>query len=207
MCTHKMKSCRVCMENGEGKSKMIAPCKCKGSIQWIHRHCLDTWRCETEESEKTCPNCQMDYLLDSNLSTTMVISFTIAIPTCFLFILIDWIGKFVCGQVPFSPFYGYTHPFIFALSGILTVIFSVGFIVCLLNGMSVCLFQLVKEELYPSTRHLPPSWVYMQTGLIHLLMTFIFGVGLCVILYLVHRELNAHQKMLMVKFFPVQDLS
>ncbi|CAH9080053.1 unnamed protein product, partial [Cuscuta epithymum] len=34
--------CRICLENEGGE--LISPCLCKGSQQFVHRHCLDHWR-------------------------------------------------------------------------------------------------------------------------------------------------------------------
>ena len=34
-----MDECRICLEN-EDSIRMISPCKCKGSIQYIHVHCF-----------------------------------------------------------------------------------------------------------------------------------------------------------------------
>lgn len=35
-------SCRVCLDD-HAPEQMIAPCKCAGSIKWVHRYCLDEW--------------------------------------------------------------------------------------------------------------------------------------------------------------------
>ncbi|KAI9314224.1 hypothetical protein BX666DRAFT_1971569 [Dichotomocladium elegans] len=35
--------CRICLEKDD-KSKLIAPCRCKGSIKYVHSHCLAAWR-------------------------------------------------------------------------------------------------------------------------------------------------------------------
>lgn len=39
-----IKSCRFCLDGNESKSPLIAPCQCKGTAKWVHRHCLDEWR-------------------------------------------------------------------------------------------------------------------------------------------------------------------
>ncbi|CAE7507745.1 SSM4, partial [Symbiodinium sp. CCMP2456] len=35
--------CRLCLGQGE-EGELIAPCRCAGSMRWVHRACLDTWR-------------------------------------------------------------------------------------------------------------------------------------------------------------------
>lgn len=36
-------SCRVCMESSEETTKLISPCKCSGTQQFIHFNCLKKW--------------------------------------------------------------------------------------------------------------------------------------------------------------------
>ncbi|CAI5481089.1 unnamed protein product [Closterium sp. Yama58-4] len=38
--------CRICLES-DGRD-LIAPCRCKGSARFVHRHCLDQWRATKE---------------------------------------------------------------------------------------------------------------------------------------------------------------
>lgn len=35
--------CRICYESGEESNPLISPCKCAGSMQYIHLHCLRRW--------------------------------------------------------------------------------------------------------------------------------------------------------------------
>ncbi|KAI9492211.1 hypothetical protein BDB00DRAFT_929919 [Zychaea mexicana] len=35
--------CRICLEKDD-KSNFISPCKCKGSIKYVHAHCIGSWR-------------------------------------------------------------------------------------------------------------------------------------------------------------------
>jgi len=36
-------ACRICFEESEEDSPLIIPCKCSGSIQYIHEGCLNQW--------------------------------------------------------------------------------------------------------------------------------------------------------------------
>lgn len=38
-----IKLCRICFESDEGESKLINPCKCSGSQEWVHYSCLKKW--------------------------------------------------------------------------------------------------------------------------------------------------------------------
>ena len=57
------KECRFCHET---EGKLIAPCKCSGSVKWIHPHCLDEWRtlCPKKASFVRCDICNQMYVLD-----------------------------------------------------------------------------------------------------------------------------------------------
>lgn len=37
-------SCRICFEEGHGKSQLVSPCKCKGTQEYVHLHCLRMWQ-------------------------------------------------------------------------------------------------------------------------------------------------------------------
>ena len=37
-------SCRICFDKDISISKLISPCKCKGSSKFVHIHCLNTWQ-------------------------------------------------------------------------------------------------------------------------------------------------------------------
>ena len=36
-------TCRICLEPGENNNPLICPCKCTGSVKYIHLLCLRTW--------------------------------------------------------------------------------------------------------------------------------------------------------------------
>lgn len=55
-----MNFCRICFE--PAPPELISPCNCKGTINWVHRHCLDTW-IEASNSN-TCEICYQPYELD-----------------------------------------------------------------------------------------------------------------------------------------------
>lgn len=37
------KTCRVCRSGEEPGNPLYKPCKCSGSISWIHQDCLESW--------------------------------------------------------------------------------------------------------------------------------------------------------------------
>ena len=35
--------CRICLDPGEYNNPLITPCKCSGSVKYIHINCLKAW--------------------------------------------------------------------------------------------------------------------------------------------------------------------
>ena len=53
------KQCWVCYEAETPDTPLIAPCNCKGSMQYVHMNCLLQW---LEQSHTTtCPHCHHTY--------------------------------------------------------------------------------------------------------------------------------------------------
>ena len=55
------KECRMCLDSGG--PDLIAPCMCRGSQQWVHRGCLDTWRATKAHKQAftNCTTCTFKY--------------------------------------------------------------------------------------------------------------------------------------------------
>lgn len=54
------KSCRICYENHNlSKNALLYPCKCKGTIKWVHHECLIKWIQISQN--QICPQCQYKY--------------------------------------------------------------------------------------------------------------------------------------------------
>uniref|UniRef100_A0A914CJA0 RING-CH-type domain-containing protein n=1 Tax=Acrobeloides nanus TaxID=290746 RepID=A0A914CJA0_9BILA len=50
--------CRICMD-GEQPSDLISPCDCRGSMSFVHRHCLDQWY--AMRRNESCDTCYCKY--------------------------------------------------------------------------------------------------------------------------------------------------
>ena len=58
------KMCRLCWGDEDG-GPLVQPCACRGSIQWIHKACLEQWRrTGPREAAYRCGQC-MDYYRDA----------------------------------------------------------------------------------------------------------------------------------------------
>ncbi|CAD8202817.1 unnamed protein product [Paramecium octaurelia] len=67
------KFCRICLCD-DGSSDLIRPCKCKGSLQFIHENCLKLWVLEKQGIEKVyqndidCEVCHSKFLMETKFS-------------------------------------------------------------------------------------------------------------------------------------------
>jgi hypothetical protein len=57
----KTKICRICLEEDD---KVISPCNCKGSAEFVHEACLQKWR--RNQRRFRCEICHSHYNLSSN---------------------------------------------------------------------------------------------------------------------------------------------
>uniref|UniRef100_H2Y4C4 RING-type E3 ubiquitin transferase n=1 Tax=Ciona savignyi TaxID=51511 RepID=H2Y4C4_CIOSA len=57
----KLNVCRICQECCSGDPGLIAPCRCKGSIGFVHERCLVEWLSKSGKS--TCEICCTSYVL------------------------------------------------------------------------------------------------------------------------------------------------
>lgn len=55
-------SCRICLEN-DNEYKLISPCRCSGSMKYVHHKCLCSWMEETtnNDSRIKCEICNYEY--------------------------------------------------------------------------------------------------------------------------------------------------
>ncbi|KAL3825124.1 hypothetical protein ACJIZ3_021153 [Penstemon smallii] len=58
-------SCRICLQSqSENDERLISPCMCKGTLQFVHRSCLDRWRSIKEGfAFSHCTTCKAQFHL------------------------------------------------------------------------------------------------------------------------------------------------
>lgn len=63
--------CRICFEEDEN---LVSPCDCEGSIKYVHRDCLDTWRMSTMNANNVthCSVCKAKYRIKFSHNREMV---------------------------------------------------------------------------------------------------------------------------------------
>lgn len=52
--------CRICFY-GPSEGRLITPCLCKGTIQYIHMTCLQRWRSQSVRAYTACTQCLYSY--------------------------------------------------------------------------------------------------------------------------------------------------
>ena len=54
--------------------ELIAPCQCKGTMRWVHRMCLNTWRaaCYRTDAYYLCEQCQSSYEIESGWGASLL---------------------------------------------------------------------------------------------------------------------------------------
>lgn len=63
--------CRICF--GEDSDKYVLPCKCSGSMKWVHQSCLDAWIQTCSDLAKVeCPTCKTNYTGCSKPKTALL---------------------------------------------------------------------------------------------------------------------------------------
>ncbi|KAI5118672.1 hypothetical protein M0805_003610 [Coniferiporia weirii] len=59
MSQDELDTCRICSAPGEQDAPLFHPCKCSGTIRYIHQDCLTTWLAHSKK--KTCDVCKYQY--------------------------------------------------------------------------------------------------------------------------------------------------
>jgi len=55
------KICRICYENETDNNDIIEPCRCGGSIRWVHKKCLLKWINMNPTRNSKCDICKFSY--------------------------------------------------------------------------------------------------------------------------------------------------
>ncbi|OMJ83687.1 hypothetical protein SteCoe_15358 [Stentor coeruleus] len=60
------RTCRICMEPENQENPLLTPCKCSGTIRYIHEECLKTWLVSHFEdiAKSCCELCKTDFSME-----------------------------------------------------------------------------------------------------------------------------------------------
>ena len=136
------RQCRICMEGENSTSPLLSPCKCAGSIKYIHEECLKTWLVSHNEdiAESCCELCKTPLLVEfkmrhkcqprqscgNGLNSCMFVPILVAI-VVILFIIVYLLSDRFLTSASSSEEKGYTIALIItcSLSGIILSILIV----------------------------------------------------------------------------------
>lgn len=95
------KECRICFEEESDNNKLISPCDCKGTSQYVHLKCLQKWRNMNiySEANKKCMECRREYVIrkhykkerfifDTNLKNLSIV-YSLVVPFSILISIYD----------------------------------------------------------------------------------------------------------------------
>lgn len=97
---HRRRSCRICFDTDlpEG-DRWIAPCRCKGTMKYVHASCLDEWRARSRRSNSSmsCDQCGTPYRMRATHCTRLVSSrwLRCAVTVLLFFVLTHLLGTIV----------------------------------------------------------------------------------------------------------------
>lgn len=81
--------------------RLIKPCKCSGTVKYVHKDCLNTWRATSPYAYTTCNMCHYHYKIRSpliskflvNEDLTFILAVLIMFPLCFLVgVAVHWLA-------------------------------------------------------------------------------------------------------------------
>lgn len=92
------RTCRICLLD-DNQQDLISPCRCKGSMKYVHSTCLEQWR-QTSTNRRSyfqCDQCLYKYNFQSRYLLTNILQnkLTLHIITILLFILLAIMSGFV----------------------------------------------------------------------------------------------------------------
>lgn len=71
MCVHDF-LCRICHCEGEDDCPLIMPCRCTGSLSFVHQGCLNQWIKSSDT--RCCELCKFDFVMETKLKPLRKVS-------------------------------------------------------------------------------------------------------------------------------------
>ncbi len=88
--------CRICTLSEEEvpDQKLIRPCSCKGTQEFVHIKCLNRWRATSSAASSVCPVCKFRYRVTRGPVAAFILSNTGAIVITLVTVMV---AAFLCG--------------------------------------------------------------------------------------------------------------
>ncbi|XP_076995728.1 E3 ubiquitin-protein ligase MARCHF1 isoform X1 [Tamandua tetradactyla] len=62
---HNLEACRICHCEGDEESPLITPCRCTGTLRFVHQSCLHQWIKSSDT--RCCELCKYDFIMETKL--------------------------------------------------------------------------------------------------------------------------------------------
>lgn len=83
--------CRICHCEAEVNKPLFHPCKCSGSVKFIHQECLQTWLKVSKQSNPKCELCGTHFNFRNIYATG-----NIYVYMCFMYVCISSMCTYMC---------------------------------------------------------------------------------------------------------------
>ena len=132
--------CRICLQITN--EPLVSPCKCKGSLSFIHTSCLKSWLLTHENPPSTCELCRSPYQISLSYKFKCRLSSKIWVP---LLLISLTILSILSSLIYFVLKSSINDPFVF---GILTFFSVIGAVLTMLSiylVSSQCCYKEIKD--------------------------------------------------------------
>ncbi|XP_017073136.2 uncharacterized protein LOC108109205 [Drosophila eugracilis] len=148
--------CRIC-HNADNPEQLVSPCLCKGSLTYVHVHCLERWistsRCTT------CELCQFQYNTEQTLRYTCLQSLRLWYARamsrralqedCQMFSLLTLVAFGIVGTLLVGIQYYAMHTHSWGLSKLWTKSWMLFFLFMTITVYFANIYMLIKSQLTP----------------------------------------------------------
>lgn len=168
--------CRVCHCEGDNENPLYHPCKCDGSIKFVHQNCLKQWLKISNKQNKTCELCGEEYQFRSIWQNGELPSLSLFE---FCHGLLPRVLKFIKNIIRIFSFIFF---WLFLLP-IVTTCFSLIYSNLIYQEEILSLFNI--NTIASSFSHLLASW---WIGILNTLFIIFASLGITQFLDLIHKE-------------------
>ena len=78
------------------KGKLLRPCKCKGTMRYVHEGCLNAWASSDSSRSSACPTCKVKYNRTETRGSKILTSWWLKLSVTFVIL---WFAMFLLGFI------------------------------------------------------------------------------------------------------------
>ena len=177
--------CRICFQDSSDNN-LITPCKCKGSIQFVHRACLEEWREKStnKEDKVRCRICNEKYQFEGENKKELkrILGYSILFITFFLSCAIVNLFIFFVNRIILLLYQGQIYLFSYqSFSGEIKddilYFYSVYLVICLSGMYCISKLRLPILFFFINFNFQTGCMIYFIVGMIYLTILFFKGLN------------------------------